>query len=169
MLLTNAATLLTGFGLFGSFLLIPQLAESDPADGFGFGASATHAGLLMLPGSVIMLDGGRYYLRLRAGEHPQVVDDRLGDRGPRRRSPSVHGTVMHPSSQPALMPPPPPPPPPPPEKPPEKPPPLENPLPLDRGVAAAAKLDPNDAANDPKLAKPLSGAPPFGIGWYHRA
>ena len=31
------------------------------------------------------------------------------------------------------------------------------------------QLDPNEDPNDPRLAKPLSGAPPFGIGWYHRA
>src|SRR4029079_3262785 len=68
--------------------------------------------------------------------------------------------------QPAPIPPPPPPPPPPPEKPP---PPPEKPLPLERGVAAAAKLVPNDDPNDPSPAKPLNGAPPFGMGWYQRA
>jgi MFS family permease len=41
--------------MFGSFLLIPQLAESPVSTGFGFGLGATGAGLLMLPGSLAML------------------------------------------------------------------------------------------------------------------
>jgi EmrB/QacA subfamily drug resistance transporter len=58
VLMTNIATLLTGFGMFGSFILIPQLAEAPASSGYGFGASATHAGLLMLPGSLSMLLAG---------------------------------------------------------------------------------------------------------------
>jgi EmrB/QacA subfamily drug resistance transporter len=59
VLMTNVATLLTGFGMFGSFILIPQLAEA-PTDttSYGFGASATHAGLLMVPGCLMMLVAG---------------------------------------------------------------------------------------------------------------
>ena len=37
MLITNLATLLVGFGMFGSFLLIPQLAEAPESTGYGFG------------------------------------------------------------------------------------------------------------------------------------
>jgi MFS family permease len=55
VLMTNIATLLVGFGMFGSFILIPQLTEASTATGYGFGASATHAGLLMLPGALVML------------------------------------------------------------------------------------------------------------------
>ncbi|MCW2992224.1 MAG: transporter [Solirubrobacterales bacterium] len=58
VLMTNVATLLTGFGMFGSFILVPQLAEAPVSTGYGFGASATHAGLLMLPGALIMLFAG---------------------------------------------------------------------------------------------------------------
>jgi EmrB/QacA subfamily drug resistance transporter len=58
VLLTNLATLLVGFGMFGSFLLIPQLAELPESTGFGFGLGATGAGLLMLPGALIMLVTG---------------------------------------------------------------------------------------------------------------
>ncbi|MEA2169739.1 MAG: hypothetical protein QOF76_3039 [Solirubrobacteraceae bacterium] len=53
--MTNLATIFVGFGMFGSFLLIPQLAEAPVSTGFGFGLGATGAGLLMLPGSVAML------------------------------------------------------------------------------------------------------------------
>ena len=58
VLLTNIATLFVGFGMFGSFLLIPQLAELPESTGFGFGLGATGAGLLMLPGAVMMLFTG---------------------------------------------------------------------------------------------------------------
>lgn len=60
VLMTNLATLLTGFGMFGSFILIPQLAEAPTSTGYGFGAGATHAGLLLLPGSLTMLVAGPF-------------------------------------------------------------------------------------------------------------
>ena len=58
VLLTNISTLFVGFGMFGSFLLIPQLAELPESTGFGFGLDATGAGLLMLPGALMMLFTG---------------------------------------------------------------------------------------------------------------
>ena len=56
--MTNLATLFVGFGMFGSFLLIPQLAEAPEATGYGFALTATGAGLLMLPGALAMLGAG---------------------------------------------------------------------------------------------------------------
>jgi EmrB/QacA subfamily drug resistance transporter len=58
VLMTNIATLLVGFGMFGSFILIPTLAEAPTSTGYGFGVDATHAGLLLLPGSLAMLAFG---------------------------------------------------------------------------------------------------------------
>jgi MFS family permease len=55
VLMTNIATVLVGFGMFGSYVLIPQLAEASTSTGYGFGLSATSAGLLMLPGALVML------------------------------------------------------------------------------------------------------------------
>ena len=55
---TNITALMVGFGMFGSFLLVPQLAEMPPAAGFGFGASVTEAGLFLLPSSFVMLFAG---------------------------------------------------------------------------------------------------------------
>ena len=55
VLLTNLSTLLVGFGMFGAYVLIPQVVEAPTSTGYGLGASATHAGLLMLPGSLAML------------------------------------------------------------------------------------------------------------------
>ena len=58
VVMTNFATLLVGFGMFGSFILIPQLAEAPKSSGYGFGLDATGAGLLMLPGALVMLVAG---------------------------------------------------------------------------------------------------------------
>jgi len=58
VLLTNIVTLFVGFGMFGSFLLLPQLAEAPESTGYGFSATATEAGLLMLPGALVMLVAG---------------------------------------------------------------------------------------------------------------
>ena len=55
VLVTNIATLLVGFGMFGSYILIPQLAEAPESTGYGFGLSATAAGVLMLPSALAML------------------------------------------------------------------------------------------------------------------
>ena len=54
VLVTNLATLLVGFGMFGSFFLVPQLAQLPESSG-GFGLDALGAGLLLLPSSVLML------------------------------------------------------------------------------------------------------------------
>ncbi|MGZ6827977.1 MAG: MFS transporter, partial [Mycobacteriales bacterium] len=43
-----------GFGMFGGYVLVPQLVEAPRSTGYGFAATATHAGLLMLPGSLAM-------------------------------------------------------------------------------------------------------------------
>jgi EmrB/QacA subfamily drug resistance transporter len=73
VLMTNLATLLIGFGMFGSFVLVPQLAEAPTSTGYGFGVDATRAGLLMLPGSISML-----FLGPLSG----VIGARLGNKVP---------------------------------------------------------------------------------------
>ncbi|MQY25878.1 MFS transporter [Nocardia aurantia] len=55
---TNVATALIGFGMFGAFVLIPQIAETPVASGYGFGMNATGAGLLLLPACLVMLVTG---------------------------------------------------------------------------------------------------------------
>jgi EmrB/QacA subfamily drug resistance transporter len=52
---TDLSAVAFGFGMFGSFLLIPQLLELPSATGYGFGKSITTAGLFLLPGAVMML------------------------------------------------------------------------------------------------------------------
>ena len=55
---TNLTAFLVGFGMFGSFILIPQFVEVPSSAGFGFGASVTQAGLFLLPSALIMLFAG---------------------------------------------------------------------------------------------------------------
>jgi EmrB/QacA subfamily drug resistance transporter len=55
---TNLATLLVGFGMFGSFILTPNLLEAPVRVGYGFGYSATTAGLVILPGALVMIVAG---------------------------------------------------------------------------------------------------------------
>ena len=44
VLLTNIATMISGFALFSCFVLIPTFVETSSARGYGFGASATEIG-----------------------------------------------------------------------------------------------------------------------------
>jgi EmrB/QacA subfamily drug resistance transporter len=55
---TNLTGLLLGFGMFGSFILIPQFVQTPEAAGYGFGATVTESGLYMLPSAAIMLVAG---------------------------------------------------------------------------------------------------------------
>jgi len=64
--MTNAATILIGFGMFASYILIPQLVEAPENTGYGFGFSATQAGLVMLPAALMMLFAGPLSGRLGA-------------------------------------------------------------------------------------------------------
>jgi EmrB/QacA subfamily drug resistance transporter len=52
---TNLAALLFGFGMFASFVLVPEFVELPESTGFGFGATVTEAGLFLLPASAAML------------------------------------------------------------------------------------------------------------------
>jgi EmrB/QacA subfamily drug resistance transporter len=70
---TNLTALLVGFGMFGSFILIPQFVQASPSGGYGFGLSVTGAGLIMLPSTVVMLF---------AGPLSGVLSTRVGSRVP---------------------------------------------------------------------------------------
>jgi EmrB/QacA subfamily drug resistance transporter len=64
VLLTNINAVLVGFAMFASFLLIPQLAQTPERFGYGFGASVTGAGAMMLPSTMVMLVAGPWAGRL---------------------------------------------------------------------------------------------------------
>jgi EmrB/QacA subfamily drug resistance transporter len=73
VLITNVATLLVGFGMFGSFVLIPTLAEAATSTGYGLGLDATRAGVLLMPGAFAMLVFGPL---------SGIVGTRLGNKVP---------------------------------------------------------------------------------------
>ena len=66
VLMTNLATLVAGFGMFATFVIVPVLVQtprglaSDLAAlvDYGFDGSATLSGLLILPASLAMIVGG---------------------------------------------------------------------------------------------------------------
>ena len=72
---TNVTALMVGFGMFGSFLLVPQLVQLPESTGFGFGASVTQAGLFLLPSSAVMLFAGPFagWLGARFGSRTPVL------------------------------------------------------------------------------------------------
>jgi MFS family permease len=58
VLITNITTLGAGFALFGCFVLVPAFVEAPSSRGYGFDASATQAGLYLLPSSLAILISG---------------------------------------------------------------------------------------------------------------
>ena len=55
---TNLTALVFGFGMYSSFVLVPEFVELPSSTGFGFGASVTKAGLFMVPATTGMLLAG---------------------------------------------------------------------------------------------------------------
>jgi MFS family permease len=72
---TNAVALLLGFGMYSSFILLPDLVETPARAGYGFGASVTGAGLFLLPSTIAMLVFGAQTGRLerRFGSKPPLL------------------------------------------------------------------------------------------------
>ncbi|HET6551860.1 MAG TPA: MFS transporter [Solirubrobacter sp.] len=80
VLMTNITAVLVGFSMFASFLLIPLLAQTPERFGYGFGASVTGAGMLMLPSTLVMLVAGPWAGRLatRSSRLPLVLGTAIG-------------------------------------------------------------------------------------------
>jgi len=72
---TNLTAMLVGFGMFGSFILTPQLVQTPEATGYGFGFSVTGAGLVMLPSTFAMLVAGPFsgWMGTRVGSRVPVL------------------------------------------------------------------------------------------------
>lgn len=80
---TNVTALLVGFGMFGAFILTPQLVQAPTATGYGFGASVSEAGLFMLPSTLVMLIAGPVagWLGSRVGSRvPVLIGTACGSR-----------------------------------------------------------------------------------------
>jgi MFS family permease len=69
---TNLAALVLGFGMFASFVLVPEFVELPSSNGFGFDASVTQAGLFLLPATIGMLISGPISGRLSASVGSRV-------------------------------------------------------------------------------------------------
>lgn len=72
---TNLVALLVGFGIYACFAFLPQFSQTPLSAGYGFGASITESGLILLPGSISMFATSMLSARLaRAiGEKSVVV------------------------------------------------------------------------------------------------
>jgi EmrB/QacA subfamily drug resistance transporter len=72
---TNAVALLIGFGMYASFVLLPEFVETPTSAGYGFGSSVTGAGLFLLPTTLAMLIAGAQTGRLekRFGSKPPLL------------------------------------------------------------------------------------------------
>lgn len=62
----NLAALLIGIGMYSVFGFLPEFLQTDPSLGYGFGASNTQSGLIMLPSAVFSFLGGHFCGRLAA-------------------------------------------------------------------------------------------------------
>ena len=72
---TNAVAALLGFGMYSSFILLPEFVETPTRVGYGFGASVTGAGLFLAPSTLAMLIAGAQTGRLekRFGSKPPLL------------------------------------------------------------------------------------------------
>jgi len=72
---TNAVALLLGFGMYSSFILLPEVVETPSRVGYGFGSSVTQAGLFLVPSTITMLLAGSQtgWLEERFGSKPLLL------------------------------------------------------------------------------------------------
>jgi EmrB/QacA subfamily drug resistance transporter len=72
---TNTVALLLGFGMYSSFILLPEYVETPSSAGYGFASSVTGAGLFLVPSTLAMLVMGSQTGRLekRFGSKPPLL------------------------------------------------------------------------------------------------
>jgi MFS family permease len=72
---TNAVAALLGFGMYASFILLPEFVETPTRAGYGFGSSVSGAGLFLVPSTFAMLLAGAQTGRLekRFGSKPPLL------------------------------------------------------------------------------------------------
>jgi len=69
---TNTVAFLIGVGMYSSFVLLPEFVQEPASSGYGFGASATAAGLFLLPSTIAITV---------VGQMAGVLERRIGSRG----------------------------------------------------------------------------------------
>ncbi|MGO8961825.1 MAG: MFS transporter [Streptosporangiaceae bacterium] len=60
----NLVALLIGLGMYATFAFLPEFVQTPPAAGYGFGASITRSGLMLLPSAITMFTVGMFAGRL---------------------------------------------------------------------------------------------------------
>jgi MFS family permease len=71
----NLVALLIGVGMYATFAFLPEFVQTPTAAGYGFGASITRSGLMLLPSAVTMFIVGLFAGRLarRLGGRALVI------------------------------------------------------------------------------------------------
>ncbi|HET8992897.1 MULTISPECIES: MFS transporter [unclassified Rhodococcus (in: high G+C Gram-positive bacteria)] len=72
VLLTNAASVVVGFGMYAQSLIIPQLLQLPTETGYGLGQSMLAMGLWMAPGGIMMMAVSPIAGRLSSVRGPKV-------------------------------------------------------------------------------------------------
>ena len=62
----NLVALLIGVGMYATFAFLPEFVQTPAAAGYGFGASITRSGLMLLPSAITMFGVGMFAGRLAA-------------------------------------------------------------------------------------------------------
>jgi len=73
VLLTNAASVVIGFGMFAQSLILPQLLQLPTATGYGLGQSMLEMGLWMFPGGLVMMAVSPIGARISARYGPKIT------------------------------------------------------------------------------------------------
>jgi len=69
----NLVALLIGVGMYATFAFLPEFVQTPAAAGYGFGASITRSGLMLLPSAITMFGVGMFAGRLAAGLGGKVL------------------------------------------------------------------------------------------------
>lgn len=73
VLFTNLASVLVGFSMYSMSLTFPQLLQSSPSTGYGFGQSMLAAGLAMAPAGLVMMALSPVSARISSRRGPRAA------------------------------------------------------------------------------------------------
>ncbi|TFI42431.1 MFS transporter [Rhodococcus sp. 1R11] len=93
----NVVALVLGWTLFSAFVFLPQFAQVDSSHGYGFSASVTQSGLLILPSAAAMVLTGLCspWLARQIGARTVVFIGCLTMSGATATLAFAHGTMAH--------------------------------------------------------------------------
>ncbi len=72
----NLVALLIGVGMYATFAFLPEFVQTPAIAGYGFGASITRSGLMLLPSAVTMFDRRHVHRPARPPPRRQGPRDR---------------------------------------------------------------------------------------------